>query len=236
LRGDGSIDRLRSCAKGGWPLLAGLLAASLALVVFAGLAIDVVEHETFPLDQVVLDFLHTIASPALTRLMEAITTTASEPFLVIALLVLVVAWWRTRRADIVALIVAVMGCSALTYFAKTIFERARPSIHPALVHATSYSFPSGHATAAIAFYGTLAYILARHAAPRHRIWYYMAATAWILLVGLSRNYLEVHYPSDVLAAYALSLPWVLAVIFVYHCFAAPETGADEVIKCADALT
>jgi hypothetical protein len=49
-RVDESVDRLRTWAKGGRPLLAGLLAASLALAVFAGMAIDVVEHEAFPLD------------------------------------------------------------------------------------------------------------------------------------------------------------------------------------------
>ncbi len=213
----------RGCLKLGWPLIAGLLVAGLALGAFAGLAREVYLHQAFSFDQAILNALFAVESPALTRVMEAITASAAVPFAGPLALLLGLGWWRTARADALAPIVALAGAFALNLTAKAIFERARPTLHPALVHALGYSFPSGHSQAALALYGTLAYLLARRVALRYRFWLYCAAAAWILLVGASRMYLEVHYPSDVLAAYAITLPWVLAVISAYQCLANPAT-------------
>jgi undecaprenyl-diphosphatase len=145
------------------------------------------------------------------------------PFAGLLAILLGLWWWRTARADALAPIVALAGAFALNLAAKAIFARARPTLHPALVQALGYSFPSGHSQAALALYGTLAYLLARRVAPPRRFWIYGAGAAWTLLVGASRAYLEVHYPSDVLAAYAITLPWVLAVILAHHCLASPAT-------------
>lgn len=224
------MHRLHSCFKFGWPLVAGLIAVSLGLAVFAGLAIEVVEKNAIGFDAAILNGLFNAASPTLTRLMEGITTTATPYVLGPLFLILAAIWWRTRRADIIALAASILGSTLLNLFVKGLFERARPSLHPALAHATGFSFPSGHSTAALAFYGMLAYLLARHAAPRQRNWIYLVGAVWILLVGLSRNYLEVHYPSDVLAAFALTLPWVLAVIFVHQCYAPRVPGEEKVIE------
>ena len=151
------------------------------------------------------------------------------------MLILLVLWWRRYRYDWIALAVSITGAAVLNQVVKQIFERARPTLFPHLQVATGYSFPSGHSQAALAFYSVLAYLVARRLAPKWRIPVYIAATLWILLVGLSRNYLEVHYPSDVLAAFAVTLPWALAVIFVHQCYTPPVEGEHKVIQPAPGI-
>ncbi len=220
------------CFKWGRPLVLGLIAASVALGVFAGLGHDVVIKQAFGFDQTILTALYHAQSTGLTLFAQLLSTSAALYFLGPLILVLGIAWWRDRRGDLLALLIALFGAFALNLIVKGLFERARPSLFPHLVYAAGYSFPSGHSQAALAFYATLAYLLARRAAPRLRIWYYLVAGVWIVLVGLSRNYLEVHYPSDVLAAFVLTLPWVLAVIFVHQCQAPPVPGEEKAIQPA----
>ncbi len=215
------LARLRACVRWGWPLIISLIAISLGLTIFLALAEDVLEQEAFALDQTILAALAAAASPALTRFMLLVTDSAADVFLVPVLLVLLLVWWRNRRADWLALFISVAGAFALNFLAKNIFDRARPDLYPHLQEVGGYSFPSGHSQAAMAFYPVLAYLIARRVDPKWRIPIYIAAGVWVTLVGLSRNYLAVHYPSDVLAAFAVTVPWVIAVIFVHQCYAPP---------------
>lgn len=200
---------------------------SLALTLFVELADEVLEQEAIFFDEVILSALAGIASPALTRFMLLVTDSAADVFVAPVMLALLVLWWRKRRADWIALAVSVTGALALNLLAKNLFGRARPDLFPHLQEVGGYSFPSGHSQAAMAFYLVLAYLLARRVAPRWRPLIYLAAGVWVVLVGLSRNYLSVHYPSDVLAAFAVTAPWVAAVIFVHRCYASPAGGVRD---------
>ncbi len=220
------MRRLRVCLTSGWPLLASLLVVALALALFAGLAIEVVEGDAVSFDRPILTWFAQHQSPLLTTIMSAISATADVPFLLATLLLLCVLWWRSRRADWTALVVAIAGAGAFNQIAKQVFERARPTLYPALTRAPGYSFPSGHSQAALAFYGMLAYLLCLRVAPKWRVWICLAAGIWIALVGVSRIYLEVHYPSDVLAAYAITIPWVLDVVFAHRCYSLQDAGLN----------
>ncbi len=226
------LNRFLRCFKWGRPLVIGLIIASVALGVFAGLGHDVVIKQAFGFDQTILTALYHAQSTGLTLFAQLLSTSAAVYFLGPIMVLLGIAWWRDRRSDFLALLIAILGAFLLNLIVKGLFERARPSLFPHLVYAQGYSFPSGHSQAALAFYGTLAYLLARRAAPHLRIWYSLVAGVWIVLVGMSRNYLEVHYPSDVLAAFVLTLPWVLAVIFVHQCQAPPVPGEEKAIQPA----
>jgi membrane-associated phospholipid phosphatase len=226
------MRRLLSCFKFGWPLVAALLLATAGLGVFGALAIDVTKQEAFGFDRAILAWLADIASPALTRAALMVTYSASHLVLAPLVLLLAALWLRRHRADWIALAVSLAGASIVNLLIKVIFARARPTLFPALMLETGFSFPSGHSQAAVAFYGVLAYLVARRAPPRWRLPVYLAGGAWVLLVGLSRNYLSVHYPSDVLAAFAVTLPWVLAVIFVHQCYAPRVAGEQKVIEPA----
>jgi membrane-associated phospholipid phosphatase len=92
---------------------------------------------------------------------------------------------------------------------KLLFARPRPNVFPPLMAETSYSFPSGHTMSAVAVYGLLALLLWQ----RGQYAWALLPGLWVPLVALSRVYLGVHYPSDVLASLALGTIWLVIVWF-----------------------
>lgn len=128
-----------------------------------------------------------------------------------ACLVMVLLFLRWTR-EAVRLVITLAGAGLLDTALKAAFHRPRPAPFFDTPLPNSYSFPSGHALFALCFYCTLAALLAarvRSRAVRVTIW--TVAVALIAAIGLSRIYLGVHYPSDVIAGYAVALVWVLAV-------------------------
>ncbi|HEV7843048.1 MAG TPA: phosphatase PAP2 family protein, partial [Pyrinomonadaceae bacterium] len=116
------------------------------------------------------------------------------------------------RRSIVVFVVTMAGAIALNVTLKLSFKRTRPTAFFDTPLPSSYSFPSGHALLSLCFYGALAAILVPHlsrAAPRVLVW--TAAALLVALIGFSRIYLGVHYPSDVLAGYAAAIVWVALV-------------------------
>jgi undecaprenyl-diphosphatase len=111
---------------------------------------------------------------------------------------------------LILMFVATGGALILSSFLKEIFGRERPDIVPHLSIAHSASFPSGHSMMASAVYLTLGVLMAR-LVPRRGLKTYFIMIALILafLVGVSRIYMGVHYPTDVLAGWTLGLVWAL---------------------------
>jgi undecaprenyl-diphosphatase len=108
--------------------------------------------------------------------------------------------------------VAILGGQALSHLAKLGFSRPRPDLVPHGVEVATTSFPSGHSMMAAVTYLTLAVMLAR--SERHlsiRAFYISVAAILAMLVGVSRVYLGVHWPSDVLAGWTLGAAWALGV-------------------------
>jgi undecaprenyl-diphosphatase len=100
---------------------------------------------------------------------------------------------------------------------KLAFHRPRPEL--AFLHLETYSFPSGHSTAATAAFGAVAFLLwPRAGTVRRRVALVVAAVGLICLVGFSRLYLGVHYLSDVLAGFALGAVWLSLCLFTYAFF------------------
>lgn len=117
--------------------------------------------------------------------------------------------WRT----IALLLVAVLGESILSSTLKEFFGRPRPDIVPHLVHAASMSFPSGHSSSAAAVYLTIAALIARETKERIvRNYVYFTAVLLALLVGASRVYLGVHYPTDVIGGLSFGAAWAAIVL------------------------
>lgn len=111
-----------------------------------------------------------------------------------------------QKSQLAAMWVAIIGSEATTYILKLMVDRVRPV--GALVAESSASFPSGHATIAIAFYGFLAYLLLRET-KKYRTLTFVISIIIILAIGLSRLYLGVHYLSDVLAGYLVGAVWLM---------------------------
>lgn len=127
---------------------------------------------------------------------------------VAAAAVFVVLLWRRHRHLAGAWIAALLGTALINAALKGWFRRERPLHDHGFIVEQSYSFPSGHASGSMVFYGMLAYVLLVLSPPRWHRTIVVAAVAMITLVGISRILLQVHYFSDVLAGYATGLAWV----------------------------
>lgn len=112
--------------------------------------------------------------------------------------------WRLAATWLFALAGTALINSAL----KAWFQRERPLHDHGFIVEHSYSFPSGHASGSMVFYGMLAYVLLVLFPPRFHRGIVVAAVAFVTLVGISRILLQVHYFSDVLAGYATGLAWL----------------------------
>lgn len=196
--------------------LVGLLAAVLSLYLFAKLASEVREGDTISFDNAVRTWVHQFASPGMTLAMQAISLLGYDVLLlelVIAMAVFLRLRWRRAAAW---LAVTMAGAVALDMALKHAFHRHRPT--PFFGDAPhSYSFPSGHAVASFCFYGVLAGLIAdRVERLSLRIAVGFVAAVLVLAIGISRIYLGVHYPSDVIAGYLAAAMWVGTMLAIDH--------------------
>jgi len=121
--------------------------------------------------------------------------------------------WQRRGFHILALLISVLGSSLSMYYSKIYFHRDRPLNVAYYTPENSFSFPSGHATSAMALVGLLCYFfLIEVENKKMRIALFLLGLSYILLIGLSRIYLGVHFLTDVAAGYLLGLLWVIVAI------------------------
>jgi undecaprenyl-diphosphatase len=119
---------------------------------------------------------------------------------------------RRRHALFVLLMSVGLG-EVFVWLAEQMLRRPRPPLQGALASASGFSFPSGHSFIAVSFYGLLTYFLLRFVHGKWRKTLVLASGAMLILaIGLSRVYLGVHWPSDVLASYAAGAAWLTMLI------------------------
>ena len=194
----------------------GLLGAMLALWLFGALLDAVLDNATLVRwDLAIAAAVHGRATPAGLAIFSAITQLGSPVTLgVMAAVGGVVLWLRRHRTMLVAWNSAFAGGLVLNELLKASVHRTRPEYGAAYLHGHSYSFPSGHAMGSAIAYGVLAHVLAAYWRPvrARRTLAYAAAIAIAALVGLSRVYLGVHYPSDVLGGWAAGGAWLAVCV------------------------
>jgi membrane-associated phospholipid phosphatase len=173
------------------------------------------------IDAGLLGWLAAMRTPALDGFFAAVTWAGSLWLIAPASLALAwLAWHHGQRAAALLLGLGPIVASLCSWLLKFAFDRARPDVFPAVIGLPAdASFPSGHTVQATAF--ALSLLLALHASGRE-VTAMMAGAAlgYIALIGLSRLYLQVHYPSDVVAGMAVGLLGVLAV----HALIAPRAA------------
>ena len=160
-------------------------------------------------DQQLLDFISTCISPGLTRVMEALTFLGNHQFLIPAnLLLITLLLIRKEKGMALTVLIVALSSLFLKLGLKELFRRPRPD-NPLVEGITNYSFPSGHALMSVAFYGLLIWMGGRYIRePRTRFFFTLLMLLLIGLIGFSRLYLRVHYPSDVIAGYCLGTAWL----------------------------
>ena len=197
-------------------LVAILGAVGLLLIGFLVLGSEVAEGETAGFDRaILLAFRNTpddpIGGPLVEQAMQHFSALGSlaVTFLITGLVVGYLALDGRRRF---ALLVAAcaLGAGLWMWLLKQLYGRTRPTVVTHLDPLESLSFPSGHSMVSEALYLTLAVLLAR-AVPRRRlrIFVVVAGVGLAVLVGISRIYLGVHYPTDVVGGWVFGLAWAL---------------------------
>ncbi|MDQ6758785.1 MAG: phosphatase PAP2 family protein [Acidobacteriota bacterium] len=194
-------------------VLAALALALIALALLSWLALEVRRGETLRFDSQVRSTLHQHASPALTTVMKAFTLAGSSlPSLLLLAAAVSAFWLAGLHRQAMMMLITMAGALVIELSLKHVFHRARPEPYFNFPLPTSYSFPSGHALSAACFYGMLALLLAaRVQRLTHRLAIWLGCTSIIVMIGLSRIYLGVHYPSDVAAGYATACVWLVAL-------------------------
>lgn len=193
----------------GLELAVVFVCVALPLWGFGELAEDVAEGEPFFFDVPVLERMHALASPLLNAVFLAFSTIGYSGGVVPVdvLLVLALAIRRHSRSATFAAI-SLGGSALLNLAAKHVFARARPALWTSIAPESTYSFPSGHAMGS----ATLACVVACLAWNTPWRWPAIAlGVVFTVGVGLSRVYLGVHYPSDVLAGWSAAIAWTLGV-------------------------
>jgi len=199
----------------GLKLTIALTSLLLALYAFGVIVEDLVNRGSlYYLDFKVQRLVEGIVTPTITIFMTHITFLGSKNFtwglagLVIIFLLLKKEWWT-----ILSLIMIILVGELLLSFLKEFFHRARPM--PQIVSAQGYSFPSGHSFYAMLVYGFMIYLTWKFIRNNWlRSLIFILCTLLILLIGLSRIYLNVHWLTDILGGYSAAFSWLMINILV----------------------
>ncbi|MDB4888159.1 MAG: rane-associated phospholipid phosphatase [Gemmatimonadetes bacterium] len=190
-------------------LVAGAIIAIVATMGFAELAEHVLTGGTQAFDVAVLQWIHEHQTKLLTQIMTEVTYLGTGTVVLTIVGVTALFLWHTEHKHSARLLLAATAGNILLNGAlKLVYHRARPTVFEWQTVAVSSSFPSGHAMSATVVYGTVAYLLMRL---QKHVWAkaltLSGAIILILLICLTRLYLGVHYPSDVLGGIIVGLAW-----------------------------
>jgi undecaprenyl-diphosphatase len=216
------VARAESLPIGAWRkrpeiwLLGGIFLAGILLLAFGRIAEEVIEGDAAKFDQAVMLALRTPSDasdplgPAwLEEAARDITSLGSYAVLGFMFGAVVIYLLMTkRRSATLWLSASILGGVLLSNALKFAFARPRPELVAPLARVFTSSFPSGHATLAAVTYLTLGALLASlHRSRRLKLYFIGLAIILTVAIGLSRVYLGVHYPTDVLAGWCIGAAW-----------------------------
>jgi undecaprenyl-diphosphatase len=197
-------------------LLAGIFVFAAAIFTFLKLVSEMREGETRSADQAILlalrdpnDLANPIGPDWVETMCRDITSLGSPAVLtLITIAVVSYLWIDGKRATALFAALSIVGGAIVVSLLKFGFARPRPELVSHLVHVNSFSFPSGHAAMAAVTYLTLGALLARvQKRPLMKLYVLAVASILVLLVGFTRVYLGVHWPTDVLAGWCIGTAW-----------------------------
>ncbi len=205
--------RLNKSTFSGLPLSILTLVFVYILALFGGVVEDVITSDPIVAADIrMANLLTAFRTDTLTNVFSWITLLGKSQVILCFIAVTVAILWLWRKYYyILPIFIAVIGSGAFTYLGKLAFHRPRPELAVYAEH--SFSFPSGHATVAVAFYGFLSYLLIRFTPNwTRKVNLFFAGILLILSIGLSRIYLGVHFLSDVWSGYLVGSMWLIIAI------------------------
>lgn len=203
----------------------------LPLAGFGALAHELREGEGFFFDVPLLEFAHGMARAGFDHFFVVVAALGYLYGVVPTDIALVTALgWKRRMREGLFVGIAIVGSALLNLGAKPLFARDRPNLWESIAPEGNYSFPSGHAMGSMTLACVLV-LLCWHTRLRWPV--AVAMGVFVVLVGLSRIYLGVHYPSDILAGWAAAVAWTYAIYALvfrggvrprFNTFSAPGRG------------
>ncbi len=193
----------------------GILFCSIGLIL---LILNVVFNAPLKMDSAFYEFISVfLINDFMTGVMKAVTWFGSAGCLIILSIGFVLILKRKKVS--IAIIGNLIFVALFNYILKIIFKRPRPIEHR-LISESGYSFPSGHSMASMAFYGFLIYLIYKYVENKYlKIGFICLLSCLIVLIGVSRIYLGVHYLSDVLSGFLISLIVLLIYINILQKYA-----------------
>lgn len=183
---------------------------SICLMVFITLGILVLTKNNIYIDSFIYNYISKYISPNLTNVIKVLTHLASAS-VVILITILVLIIFKNKKYGIYMSLNLIL-ITIFQYVLKFIFMRNRP-VDINLIEETGYSFPSGHSLTAMAFYGFVIYLI--YTSKLNKVCktiYITLLSLLIVLIGLSRVYLGVHFFTDILGAFSFSLAFLIIYI------------------------
>lgn len=205
-------------------LVLGIIFSIVFTLIFARLFDFVQDHgkTVTPFDRSILYFMYHHRTPHLTQAATVLAHMGSPPVIAgVALVSAVVGiFWRKVRGAAWTMPIAIIGSGVIIQAVKLVIKRPRPSFFAPLLHESGFSFPSGHSLIAMVVYGLLGYFLMHLFRP---VWARLAVRALtvvvVVAIGVSRVYVGVHYPTDVLAGWVAGVPWLITCLALHEVLA-----------------
>ena len=202
----------------GLEVLVGSVISGFSFILLAKLSDTVLDKEKILFDTIITQFIYTFRSPLMTQIMFFITSLGSYFLIAGSVVILLFLLYKNHRKEAVLFSLIVLMGAIINSLLKIIIQRPRPTFLPLIIE-KDYSFPSGHSMDSFVFFITVAYF-AYHFTRNKKLSTIISIVCIILiiLIGISRIYLGVHYPSDVLGGYIAGLLWFLTIIVLDRTF------------------
>lgn len=187
----------------------------LSLIFFLMISYFVMRYNILGIDNNFYNLISSkIMNDRLTSIMKIITHLSSAPFLIILTIVLLL--FLKNKYYKIGIVVNLCIAFLVNTLLKLFFLRDRPNINQ-LISITGYSFPSGHAMTGMAYYGFIIYLLYVYFDNKKIKWpIIIILSILILLIGFSRIYLGVHYLTDVIGGYLLSISYLIVFVYFFN--------------------
>lgn len=187
-----------------------IVIAIIMLIIAFNIMEDVFENEIFNFDNYVYNHIALVISPKITMFLKLITYLGSSATVITICILSFLIIKNKLYAKLMTLNLVIIY--VLNTIIKNVVSRPRPTGHR-LVDASGYSFPSGHSMTSMAFYGLIIFIVYRYIKNRYIKWtLIMLLSLLIVLIGVSRIYLGVHYASDVAVGFCISISYLILYI------------------------
>ena len=188
----------------------------ISLAVFSIIAVNVAAHRFLDFDTVIREWVYSKRNSVLSSIIIPVTYSGNVEMVVRIGVILIL--WKTTRKNYGFPFTIVALSSSVTYkLIKSVFKRPRPDVAVHLIKQGGYSFPSGHSMNCLVCYGFLIYLINRHCKNRKlaRV-LSVLLTIQIICIGLSRVYVGVHFPTDVLGGWSLGIAFLTVAVIIYE--------------------